>query len=557
VPLRGLYVQFERRGSPTEYWSGEAIQQFNELDTMLGHTVKDEVALQLDVMRGIGVNVITMELRTADSISEPPPFAPPDCNIPPVLGFQWPHPTTTELANLQAFFDLAAGKGLRILLRLVNTHMEEQPPTNSTIWLGSILGVVKNHPALDLVLFDGCIHLDYASCSGEHNTCGVPAEPALWYGPSFVVADYVRWAISYGLSLGMPPRKLSAEAVAGSYVVDSEPPNCLATDGHMWSPIVTLKRIFDDLAIPEAERTYALSFYEHRKCADTDGLSCLDVPPHEWAEETLQGLRRVVGSASGARIVASELGALSPVEPGWPTQQALESLVFLFEKYGVDGGSFWRWTSFQNSEDEDPTLADPVKRRGVEYIFNKVEKEVLDLGGFHLTAIPNGSFESGADLPDSWTVTGSGTASRHLLAGEAGEPEVRSRGNYVLRLTSGQGPSDTISARSPRLEATPNVLYTTTANLRFAWSGDPNPAADPATRPQIFVAFHYSDAAARPSAIRENDTFRFFDEDATQGFATFPLQYTPPPDAHFVEVEIGVARNGLTTPITLDADNLR
>jgi hypothetical protein len=533
------------------------IQQFNDLDALVGHTVKDEVALQLDAIRRMGINVITIELRTADPTYIPPPFVPPECNIAPVLGFQWPQPTAPELANLQAFFDLAAGKGFRVFLRLVNTHMEEQPPTNSVTWLGSILAVVKNHPALDLVLFDGCIHLDYTSCQGDRNACGVPAEPALWYGPSFVVADYVRWAISYGISLGIPTLKLSAEAVAGSYAVDSEPANCLATDGHMWSPIVTLKRIFDDLAIPDGERTYALSFYEHRKCADANGLPCTEATPHEWADETLHMVVQVVGSTSGARVVASELGALPPVDPNWSTERALESLAYLFEKYGVEGGSFWRWTSFQNSEDADPTLADPVKRRGVDFVYNKVEKEILDVGGFHLTAIPNGSFEDGGSMPDLWSVTGSGTASRYFLAGEAGQPAVPSRGSHVLRLTSGSGADDVISARSPSLKASPNVLYTTTANLRFAWTGDPNPGGDPASRPQVFVALHYSDGAGRPSAIRENDTFRFFEEDVTEGFGTFPFQYMLPLDAKSVELEIGVARNGLASPITLDADNLR
>jgi hypothetical protein len=126
-----------------------------------------------------------------------------------------------------------------------------------------------------------------------------------------------------------------------------------------------------------------------------------------------------------------------------------------------------------------------------------------------------------------------------------------------LRLSSGAGLHDTISARSPRIDATANVSYTTTANLRFAWSGDPNPSGDSPTRPQVFISFHYSDGAGRPSGIRENDTFRFFEEDATQGFATFPLRYTLPADARFVEIEIGVARNGLPTPMTLDADNVR
>jgi hypothetical protein len=227
------------------------------------------------------------------------------------------------------------------------------------------------------------------------------------------------------------------------------------------------------------------------------------------------------------------------------------------EKYGIDGGSFWTWTNDEDWLDSNPGTSDAVKRRGVPYIYNKVQREMLDMGGFHLTLIPNGSFENGSAAPDSWSVSGAGTASRHFLAGEAGQPEVASRGSYDLRLTTGGGSNDAISARGPKIAVSPNVTYTTTANLRFAWTGDPDPLAAPSARPHVFVAFHYTDGSGRPSGVRGQDTFRFFQADSTQGFGTFPLRYTPPADAHAVEIEIGVARNGLPTPITLDADNLR
>jgi hypothetical protein len=35
------------------------------------------------------------------------------------------------------------------------------------------------------------------------------------------------------------------------------------------------------------------------------------------------------------------------------------------------------------------------------------------------------------------------------------------------------------------------------------------------------------------------------------------FQYSPPSDATSVQIEIGAARNGLSTPIIFDADNLR
>ena len=559
LPLRGLYVQFEERGSPAGYWSGQLIQSFDDFDPAVGHTVKAEAALQLDAMKDMGVNLITFELRAADPA--PGDFVPPQCTIPPVLGLQWPQPTATELARLKEFFDLVDSKGMRIFLRLVNTHMEEDPPTNAEKWLGAILGAVKDHPALDLVLFEGDAHLIDTNGDGVPDSCGVPAEPNLLLGPTETDGRYVEWAIGFAESLGIPPRKLSAEAAVGLYWVDGPPSNPFATDGHLWDPVATEKAIFDDLGIPDSERTYALSLYEHRKCLNFVG-PCAEESPHAWTKETLDGVFGTIGSGhrggsieNGARIVAPEMGDIS--EAGWPAERALESLVALMEEYGVEGGSFWRWTSFVSSEDADPTLADPVKRRGVAFAYNPVEKIVLDMGGVHLPWIPNGSFESGGAAPVSWTAAGAGTAARYFLAGEAGEPEVPSRGDFDLRLTTGGGPNDRISASSPRIAAAPGVLYTTTFDLRFAWTGDPSPSASPASRPQAFVAIHYFDGAGNPSAVRAQDVFRFFQEDATQGFGTFPLRYTPPPDAASVSVEIGAARNGLPSPITLDADDVR
>jgi uncharacterized protein YjdB len=96
----GLWTQFERRGTPDEYYgSGQIIQNWTQFDSLAGSTVAQEVSLQLDKMKAMGVNTITIQLRTADP-TYTGNFTPPDCNEPPALGLRFPQPTATELANL-------------------------------------------------------------------------------------------------------------------------------------------------------------------------------------------------------------------------------------------------------------------------------------------------------------------------------------------------------------------------------------------------------------------------------------------------------------------------
>jgi len=553
----GIYTQIERRGWPSEYWSGEVIQNWSQVDSVVGTTVSAEASLQLDRMKAMGVNTITFELRTADPTTTTT-FTPPTCNINPVLGLQFPQPTTTELANLPLLFDMVQSKGMKVWLRLVNTHMEQQPPTNSQTWLGAIFGAIGQHPALDLVLFEGDAHVN-VDATGII-TCGIPAEPPLWLGPGSVPATYVQWAINFAFSQGLPAQKLSAEAIVGSYFLENNPPaGSNATNGHLWSPIAVEKTILDNLNVPANERTYGLSFYEHHKCSDAQTLPCTDLDPHDWADQTLQYVTGVVGS--GPRIVAPEMGDGTPVDQvNWNTQHALESLVFLLHKYAIDGGSFWRWTSFMNTEDSDPTLATPVKQRGVNFVYNLVQKEVEDMGGFHLSAVPNGSFEGPVDasgVPVDWTASGSGTVFQYLLTQEPGEPEVPSRGTHSMRIVTGNGTNDSISCSSTRIPVTSSTLFTTTSNLRFAWTGDPNPGGPPNSRPQVFITILYFQQNGASSSIRTQDTAAYLQENSTTGFATFPVVYTTPSDAAFIAIQFGAALNGLPAQITLDVDNVR
>ena len=370
--VRGLYVQFDRRGFWSGYWTGDVIKELNSFESSLGHTVADEVSLQLDEMKKIGVNSITIELRSSDSYWDPGPFRPPECNIGPGLGFQYPYPTQTEIDNLVAFFNLVSSKQIKILLRLVNTHMEEQPPLNNTQWISAILNVVKDHPALDLVLFEGNTRLIDSDGDGIEDQCGIPAEPPLWLGPSSAPANYVKWAIQYGITLGIPANKLSAECCVGSYNVDAESPaGANATDFHLWRTVKVLKQIFDDLAVPDNQRTYAISFYQQRKCENAHGVPCVDTDPSVWAEETWKNVFEIIGRKD-SRVVAVEMG-LNKYDPNWTTEQAFESHIKLIKRYGVAGGCFWRWVFFDDNEKNDPTLSTPVKKRGLSFEYNAVK----------------------------------------------------------------------------------------------------------------------------------------------------------------------------------------
>ena len=370
-----LYVQFERRGMNDSYWPGQVIQEFFQYDDAVGHTVKEEVALQLDIMREMGVNAIALELRSSDADPNWRPFSAPDCYMPPNLGFRYPQPTDLELENIIAFFDLIDCKGMKVFLRLVNTHMEEDPPLDNALWLGAILNTIKDHPALELVTFEGNTHLVDTSGDGEPDACGGPAEPPLWLGAASVPGQYVKWAIEYGLSLGIPASKLSAEAIVGDPIVMRESPaGPEASDSHLWNPIEVLKQIYDELSIPDDQRTYAISFYEHRKCLAAGGQPCTDEAAAAWAEKTIQDVYQVIGDES--RVVAVEMGNMVPVSSDWTTEQAFEDLFLLMQKYGMQGGCYWRWTSFYDYEDLDARNATPLKKRGVDFVYTPV-KDVL------------------------------------------------------------------------------------------------------------------------------------------------------------------------------------
>ena len=561
---RGVWGAFDRRGWPNGYWDGDLVRMINSYDSDLAQsvgagnvspTVGAEVASQLDKMQAIGINSVTLELRATDPVFTNS-FVPPTCNIPPSLGLLYPQPTPAELANLPAFFDLANARGMRVILVLNNTHMEEQPPTNAATWLGAIFGAIKNHPALDTIVFGGDRHV-ITNTDGS-TSCGIPAEAPLWLGVGSYAGQYVQWAIGYGRSQGVAPQKLSAEAVVGNYFVDLQPPaGPTAQDSHLWSTISVLKQIFDNVGIDPSQRTYVLSFYAHNKCYNPNHFSsaCTDADPYTWADQTAQNVRNVVGSS---RVVAAEFGNNAPPSPGFTPSLAVEALTGVMAKYGFDGGAYWIWTETDAATQADPTRAgEPVRLRGLGDSYNAVRRELQAAYGFQLQAIANASFENGAALPTSWTPAGGGNVSRYRLADEPGQPVIAARGSYALRIVSGSAPADQTVATSDAIAVSPQVTYTTTANLRFNWSGDASVGVPSPARPHVFMAIQYFKLDGTASSIRPEDDFLLYQEDSPNGFGTFPDTYTTPADARSLRIVFGVARNGLAQPITLDVDNVR
>ncbi|MBI2408119.1 MAG: Ig-like domain-containing protein [Gemmatimonadetes bacterium] len=368
LAYRGLYTQFERRGFPNGYYSGDAIKDFQTTDAFVPSLglVKDEIARQLDAIVALGVNTITFELRSADSVLVPRVY--PDCNVSPSTGLLFPRPPSADLDNLVAFFNLAQTKQLKVMLRLVNNRMESTYRTESTIWLDSILNRVKSHPALELVLFEGDQRTVDSNGDGTKDACGGLAEPPLNLGPDRPAAQYVQWAIGHAMELGIPARKLSAQAVLGAYVVDMElGAGANAQESRQWHPLGVMKTIFDRLAVPEDQRTYAVSFYQSSKCHIAAGYPCTDAAPRDWARETLIRAWGKLGYRTRSRMVAVEWGVVTPFPTGWNTDQAIPVGASLMRNFGLEGGSLWRWANFTNDEDADATTPYSIKWRGTAY----------------------------------------------------------------------------------------------------------------------------------------------------------------------------------------------
>jgi len=444
VGMRGVRVYFENPRSSVGYSADEVIRRLGE------RAVRADVVRQLARIRKLGFNTISYELRTADPTHTRGPFLPTQCEERPVRGLRWPEPTAIELANLARFLDLLHHYRLRLVLNLVNTHQDDWPPANAERWLRAILRVVKRKPALQLVSFDGESHLND---DGIPDACGTPATP-LWLGPTSRGGRYASWALDYARSLGIPARKVTVQAIVGNPLMDGHAPTPAdATDNHFWSPVETLKSIYDALGFPPDQRTYALKLYEQPKCQGIPvSFHCHGgQDPHEWADESLRRVRSVVGDT--VRIVATEFGAGPPVDTAYPTPIILDSLGFLFAKYGVDGGTYWQWVSRSLEEWWIPMTPDAVVKRGSHLALTRVGAELVDLYGFHLARIRNGSFEHGLN---GWNWTGKGFI--NLLALNLLDSPTPWHGQTFLSLVG--------SISSAPIPASPRVRYTTGLRVR-------------------------------------------------------------------------------------------
>jgi len=179
---------------------------------------------------------------------------------------------------------------------------------------------------------------------------------------------------------------------------------------------------------------------------------------------------------------------------------------------------------------------------------NTLLTPVLMIGG--VAANVSSSSLTPGQAPAHWAVTGKGSATAYYLPQESGQPQVPSRGSYCLRLIASDSTA-AISAMSDQIAVTPGTSYTTTANLRFAWTGDPNPSGSATTRPQVFVTIHYLNASGT-AGVDAFDCLLLLPGEQHAGVSDLRFSVHAPERR-----AIGANRNRRCAQWTLDADHLR
>jgi hypothetical protein len=138
-----------------------------------------------------------------------------------------------------------------------------------------------------------------------------------------------------------------------------------------------------------------------------------------------------------------------------------------------------------------------------------VQKELVDLYGFHLPAVANGSFEEGTGR---WTFTGTPTPEQ-LPAGEA----MPSRGRSFLRLQA----AGAVSAHSAAIKASPRTTYTTSVRVRGSAGS---------------FSVEFRRCSGKASKTRAAAAVRF--AISREAWVTVPLRYTTPADACLLRIRI-------------------
>jgi hypothetical protein len=489
LKTRGVRAYFENRFAPSGWSSGQVVREIATNPEM-----QQDIAVELDHIRVLGVNEIGFELRSVGDVPDNQP--PPDCTLSWWLGAQWPDPLPSELAGLRVVLRLVREHGMKLVLHLTNTH-HDAPEASQERWLGPLLLAVKDDPAFDFVTFDGDVKLH------SDGQCGGQSEAALWNGFRSPSARYVSAAIRYGMKLGIAPRQLTAETIIPFPYSPHE-------------PVEVLKEIFDEIGVPNEDRTYALSHYEREST------------PHQYADAALEHSFAIIGKTPrdphGPRVLFSEFG-VGPVTPNWTASNVVESFGVLMNKYGLDGGIYWLWAQM-NATDEDRHLPPAIKRRGPWFVYNPIVAEFRDLYGFHLESIPGSSFETGwrAD----WRISGKGKVRRAAFV-EA--PRLPWRGKTVLQLVG----APTISANSRPIRVSGGTTYTTAGDFQVARKGSS-------------VTFRYATCAGRASSEHKQTRFAL---SKSARYKAFAFRYRTPSDACFVRIQVTAVRGRVL------ADNLR
>ncbi len=125
-PSGGCTSHSNEEAAGSGYYSGEAISNFNEFDDVVGHTVAEEISLQLDIMKQMGVNTITYELRSPTQFLQVHMYFHLATFLPD-LGCNTHNPLQQRSITWVHFLTYFKAKELKLFLRLVILTWKNNP----------------------------------------------------------------------------------------------------------------------------------------------------------------------------------------------------------------------------------------------------------------------------------------------------------------------------------------------------------------------------------------------------------------------------------------------